>query len=72
MYVQEAVESQKERICDVLFKENGCLYLCGSEGMVKDVNAIVVQAAKERFGAEGMKEVNKAKGDRRFVQESWG
>jgi len=72
IYIQEAVAQHKKRIYDILFKEDGCVYLCGSEGMVNDVTKIIQNLANMNYGLEGTRELNKLKMARKFVQESWG
>ena len=72
IYIQEAVAQHKKRIYDILFKEDGCVYLCGSEGMINDVTKIIQSMANMNYGLEGARELNKLKMARKFVQESWG
>ena len=70
IYIQQVIQHHSSFIADLFFTKQGYLYLCGSEGMVSDVQHILHKVAEERFpGRDMMTEMMREK---RIVQESWG
>ena len=74
-YVQDILMFKGALINDVLFKEDGVLYLCGNTGMAKNVKEVVVKAICEYQGlgvGEAEEEYLNLLDRKRICVEAWG
>ena len=70
IYIQQVVKHHSTFIHDLFFEKNGYVYLCGSEGMVGDVQRLLHDLAEQHYpGKDLMSQMIREK---RIVQESWG
>lgn len=63
-YVQNVLGNQREKIQDLIEKQNGYFYICGSTSMGKDVQNLL----KEILGEDGFK---KLETEKRLIKELW-
>lgn len=74
-YVQDLLIREGELVFDILDKQKGKLYVCGSSGnMPKGVRAALVDVLKEKLGVEeeeGEAYVNRLEKEGRYKQETW-
>ena len=74
-YVQDILMFKGSLIDDVLFKENGIIYLCGNTGMAKNVKEVVLKAICEYRGKsidEAEELYRELLDKRRICVEAWG
>lgn len=70
IYIQQVIQHHSSFVADLFFTKQGYLYLCGSEGMVSDVQHLLHKVAQARFPDRDM--MSEMMREKRIVQESWG
>nr|XP_020465267.1 methionine synthase reductase isoform X1 [Monopterus albus]XP_020465268.1 methionine synthase reductase isoform X1 [Monopterus albus] len=75
-YVQHNLQLNRQHITDILFKQNGYLYVCGdAKNMAKDVNDALVEMIKKELQVdqlEAMKRLAGLREEKRYLQDIWG
>jgi len=74
-YVQDILKFKPQLITDILFKDNGIIYLCGNTGMSKNIKECIKNAVADYFKKdyEESEEIYKSLLDKkRICVEAWG
>uniref|UniRef100_A0A7N6B3A6 Methionine synthase reductase n=1 Tax=Anabas testudineus TaxID=64144 RepID=A0A7N6B3A6_ANATE len=75
-YVQHNLLLNSRHITDIMFKQNGYLYVCGdAKNMAKDVNDTLMEIIKTEIQVdqlEAMKRLAGLREEKRYLQDIWG
>lgn len=74
-YVQDQIQSNANSIADVLIKDNGRIYVCGSVSMVQDVRKSIQNCLAEYLSdstnGDAIEYVQKLVTDKRYIEDTW-
>nr|XP_015210455.1 PREDICTED: methionine synthase reductase isoform X1 [Lepisosteus oculatus] len=75
-YVQDNLRLHTRDVARVLFKQNGCFYVCGdAKNMARDVNEALIGIAGAELGLEkleALQAVAALRDEKRYLQDIWG
>uniref|UniRef100_A0A1A8MZD9 Methionine synthase reductase n=2 Tax=Nothobranchius pienaari TaxID=704102 RepID=A0A1A8MZD9_9TELE len=75
-YVQHNLLLNSQKVTDVLFRQNGSIYVCGdAKNMAKDINETLVEIIKAELHVdqlEAMKKLAELREEKRYLQDIWG
>ncbi|KAM3592902.1 uncharacterized protein V6R79_001416 [Siganus canaliculatus] len=75
-YVQHNLLLNSQRVTDILFKQNGCIYVCGdAKNMAKDVNDTLAEMIRTDLQVDQLEALKRLAGlreEKRYLQDIWG
>lgn len=74
-YVQDILKFKPQLISDILFKDNGIIYLCGNTGMSKNIKEVIKNSISgyQKKDYEETEEIyRKLLDDKKICVEAWG
>ncbi|XP_037829005.1 methionine synthase reductase isoform X2 [Kryptolebias marmoratus] len=74
-YVQHNLLLHSQQVIDILFRQNGSVYICGdAKNMAKDVNETLVEIIKSELHVDqldAMKKLAQLREEKRYLQDIW-
>ena len=74
VYVQDILETKKDMVNRILFKNKGVLYLCGSNSMIRDCLEVVRELFRQIKGTQEEGDIlfEQTKQNGNIIFEGWG